>query len=78
MNEFLIWFALGVLAEAIIASIYEAMTSASGVMKIDHSDPEKDVYLLEIDQIDNIHKKKFINLKIDHNADLSRKQQLVL
>ena len=45
----------------------------SGTLRIDHSNPEKDVYRFEIDDIENLHKKKFIVLKIDNDADLSQK-----
>ncbi len=43
-----------------------------GTIKIDRSNPEKDVYRLEIDDLDNLSKKKRVILKIDPNADLSQ------
>lgn len=65
-------FLIGVLVGTIIASILLSNRSGSGVLKIDHSDPEKDVYRFEINDLDSLNKKKEIVLKIDHNADLSQ------
>lgn len=44
-----------------------------GTLRIDHSDPEKDVYRIEIDDLDGLSKKKHVILKVDNNADLSQK-----
>lgn len=44
----------------------------TGVLKIDHSDPEKDRYLFEIDDLEKISEKSYIVLKIEHDADLSQ------
>ena len=43
-----------------------------GILRIDHSNPEKDVYRFDIDDIDSLSNKKRIVLKIDNNADLSQ------
>ena len=69
----LLWFALGALVEAIISSIYEAIVSTRGVLRIDQSDPEKDAYCIEIDDLDILPKKKFVTLTIDNKANLSQK-----
>ena len=45
----------------------------NGTLRIDHSNPEKDVYRFEIDNLDRLRNKKHIRLKIDNNADLSQK-----
>ena len=44
-----------------------------GTIRIDHSNPEKDVYRLEVDDLGSMDKKRTIVFKIDHNADLSQK-----
>ena len=44
-----------------------------GTLRIDHSDPVKDVYRIEIDDLDGLIKKKHVILKVDNNADLSQK-----
>ena len=46
---------------------------ARGTLKIDHSDPEKDLYRFEIDDLDNLSKRKRVILSIEHDADLSQK-----
>lgn len=56
---------LGVFATCI--TIYD------GVIRIDQSNPEKDIYRLDIDDIDKLSKKKRILLKVDVHADLSQK-----
>ena len=44
-----------------------------GTLRIDHSNPEKDVYRFDIDDLDSLAKKKRIILLVDNNADLSQK-----
>ena len=46
--------------------------TATGVLRVDHSDPEKDSYLFEVDDIDKLDNKRRMIIKIDHKADLSR------
>ena len=43
-----------------------------GTLRIDHSNPNKDVYRFEINDLDSLNKKKHIVLTIDHHADLSQ------
>ena len=45
---------------------------AEGTLRIDHSNPEKDVYRFEVKDLDKLNTKSYIILKIDHNADLSQ------
>lgn len=44
-----------------------------GTLRIDHSNPEKDIYRFDIDDLDSLAKKKRIILLVDNNADLSQK-----
>ena len=61
---------IGILVSLFVRSLF----IASGTLKIDHSDPEKDKYLFVIDgELDRLSKKKKIVLKVDNNADLSQK-----
>ena len=46
---------------------------AVGTLKIDHSNKDKDTYLFEIDNLDELSMKKHIVLKVDNNANLSQK-----
>lgn len=45
---------------------------AAGTLRIDHSNPEKDVYRFEIDNWDKFTKKNRVLLKVDHKAKLSQ------
>ena len=45
---------------------------STGTLKIDHSNPEKDLYRFEIDDLDKLSSKKRIILSIDNKADLSQ------
>lgn len=56
----------------LVIQIVWRIRSASGTLRIDHSNPEKDIYRLEIDNLDDLSKKKRVILKIDHNANLSQ------
>lgn len=44
----------------------------SGTLRIDHSNPEKDIYRLDIPDLDSLDKKRCIVLNVDHNAHLSQ------
>lgn len=64
----LIGCVLGVIGTLLLNYI----NSAHGVLRIDHSDPNKDLYRFEIDDLDKLNGKTYVELKIDHDADLSR------
>ena len=66
------FFTAGVLVGSIIYAIIRGVSMAHGTLRIDHSDPEKDVYRLEIGDLDKLNKKRYVELKIDHHADLSQ------
>lgn len=54
-----------------VASIV-CLKRTHGTLRIDHSNPEKDVYRFEIDDIDSLSRKKRIVLKVDNHAVLSQ------
>ena len=65
---------VGVLVGSIISSIvFSIRYRKAGTLRIDHSNPEKDVYRIEIDDLDGLSKKKHVILKVDNNANLSQK-----
>lgn len=65
-------FALGV---AVAALLFIAF-ALGGTLRIDSvSNPERELYRFEVDDIENIGKKKWIVLTIDHNANLSAPSQ---
>lgn len=68
-----LWFLVGLVIGSIITVIVMCKLTVSGVLRIDHSNPEKDIYRFDVDDIDRLSKKKRITLSIDNNADLSRK-----
>lgn len=64
----------GVLVGIIIASLFRWNPwTTTGTLRIDHSNPKKDLYRFEINNLDNLKNKKRVVLRIDHHADLSQK-----
>lgn len=57
-------FAFGVLAGVIITGIIRVFAKNDGVLRIDTSNPEKDVYRLELDNLDILPRKKRITLRV--------------
>ena len=66
-------FALGFCVGMLVNELLLYLKKSSGVLHIDCSNPDKDVYRLDVDSLDNLPKKKFVILKIDPNANLSQK-----
>ena len=69
-------FLFGMFTVLFIASLISFICfcfMARGTLKIDYSDPEKDLYRFEIDDLDDLSKKKRVILNIEHDADLSQK-----
>lgn len=69
--EFMFFIAGGIVG-SIVYAIINGILVAHGTLRIDHSDPEKDIYRLEIGDLDKLNKKSYVELKIDHHADLSQ------
>ena len=49
--------------------------NSDGILRIDRSDPEKDIYRFDIADLDNLVHKKHVTLKIDNDAHLSGKSR---
>lgn len=64
---------IGIAVGSSVTNFIFYIRSGFGVLRIDRSNPDKDVYRLEIDKIDDISKKKRVVLKVDNHADLSQK-----
>lgn len=65
-------FVLGVVISALVFMVF----SLGGTLRIDSvSNPERELYRFEVDDIENIGKKKWIVLTIDHNANLCAPSQ---
>ena len=71
MNSYLI-FSLGIIIGVITTRLILQVSSAKAVLRIDHSNPEKDIYRIELNDLDSLSKKHRVVLKVDHNADLSQ------
>lgn len=69
--DYLILFAC-CFVSSIVTMIVMYLTSAHGTLRIDHSNPEKDVYLLEINDLDVLSRKKKVILDVDNSAILSQ------
>ena len=64
-----IWFAIGVAVGVAIGNIKPTY----GTLRIDHSNPEKDIYRFDINcDLEKLQTKKRVMFKIDNNADLSQ------
>lgn len=74
MNVY-IWIAVGVIIGSIVSNILFLITTrASGILKIDQTNPEKDLYSIEIlDDLDKLPRKRRIVLKIKSVKDTSQK-----
>lgn len=72
MRDILFAF-LGAVIGYILTGIFFYIRSAKGTLKIDRSDPQKDVYRLDIENLEELSTKKVALLVIDNNADLSQK-----
>lgn len=71
------WFIIGAIVGVIITSItcfiFNKKRSSYGTLKIDNSNPEKDIYRFEVRDLDDLSRKKVIVLKVDNHANLSQK-----
>ena len=62
----------GFVVGGIVYSLIIFSVCVSGTLKIDHSDPNKDVYRLEIDKLENLSNFKRVILKVNNNAHISQ------
>lgn len=63
--------ALGLIIGSLVVLIYYRCVTISGVLRIDHSDPHKDIYQINLNSLDDLAKKKRVVLKVDNNAKLN-------
>lgn len=64
---------VGALVGSIVTIIFHQMFFTSGTLRIDRTDPTKEVYRIELGDLSKLAKKNRITLKVDNNADLSQK-----
>lgn len=69
-----IWILIAAILSSVVTNIVFFIRYKNvGTLKIDVSDPSKDVYRFEINDIDALTNKKRIVLNVDNKADLSQK-----
>lgn len=69
----ILYFLLGILVGMVVNILILRFRKPDGVLKIDHSNPEKDIYRFEIDNLEKLTKKNRVALKVDNHAYLSQK-----
>lgn len=68
-----LWLTIGVISGSIITNIIIHIRSSYGVLRIDRSNPGKEIWQYVIDDPEKLVNKKRIFLRIDQNANLSQK-----
>lgn len=71
--EWIIGYVIGVITYAIVSTIRDLARNTWGVLHVDHSNPEKDVYKLSIDNLDCLDVKKRVILRVKHENEHSQK-----
>lgn len=66
------WGILIGLGIGIILMLIILLRMLFGTIKIDQHNSKKDIYRIEIEDLDSLAKKKYILLKVDRNADFSQ------
>ena len=64
-------FIVGILIGMVIATVIYNVCKTAGVLKIDRTSSDKDIYRIEINDLSRLDHESRIILKIDHDADLS-------
>lgn len=73
--DWLYWLILlaGIVIGFVIACVITFIRSAKGTFNIYTSDPEKDLFKLELDDLNAVFKKKYVRLKIVQHSDYTQK-----
>lgn len=66
----IIGFLLGFIFGCVVVLLRHGRTIA-GTLRIDHSNPGKDIYRFDIEDLDRLSSKQFVTLRVDNNAHLS-------
>lgn len=56
-----------------VLALFSMLRLHAGTIRVDWTDPEKDIYRLELDNLGLLEKRKYILLDVDRKADLSQK-----
>ena len=68
-QEAAIGFVAGI---TVIGTLWAIFSRPSGTLRIDRTNPDRDIFRFDVDEIDEIYKKKRIVLLVDPNANLSQ------
>lgn len=66
-------FLLGFVVGSIVTAVIFRLKQPCGELKIDRSNPQKDIYRFDVGDLDKLAGKKRIVLKVNNEADLSQK-----
>lgn len=67
------WWLVAIIAIFIVRDSIYFIRNSAGTLRIDRSVPGKEIYKIEINELDRLAKRKFIILKVDNKADFSQK-----
>ena len=73
MFDLLVMLSVGFVLGAAIANVLRLVRTSFGELKIDCSDPDKDLYSIEVGDLDELAKKKRVILKVVKTATFSQK-----
>lgn len=70
--EFGLWlmFIFGVIVGGLLTCLI-GLRMLVGTLKIDHDNPEKDVYRFEVQDIDSLSKRKYVLLQVESDSHFS-------
>ena len=74
----LVIFLAGMIIGGIIVYGFKYVRASYGTLKIDRLDPKKDIYRLEIGDLDKLSRKKWVILKIHVRKFETQKEQSLL
>ena len=64
-------FIVGIIVGMVLTSLIYLACNTVGTLKIDRTSSEKDIYRIEINDLEELNHRTRVVLKVDHNADLS-------
>ena len=66
-----VYFIAGITVGTVLECLISLFRSTVGTLKIDHTSSEKDIYRIEINDLEELSRRSRIVLKVDNDADLS-------
>lgn len=72
MVKLLVLFGVGIVLGILIANVVGLVRTTFGTLVIDCSNPEKDSYIINVDNLDNLNKKKQVILKVVDMSSISQ------